>query len=174
MKFEFKNLDEVTRKLMLDEVNLDIVSKQLYLSKRFNDTGEKLYPKILTKALTSGDEQSLADDLKQYNCFKSHEERKTKTGVTQVKVPETANTTFAESEFNRFYIRALCLRAIEAKQLLTVYRARSSDNPRPESEMMIGSKVDPNKLLDDLRRNIGFETTLGLPAGPNSGLTINL
>ena len=174
MKFDFKNLDEETRKLMLNEVNRDIANKQLYLSKRFNGTGEKLYPQILSKAFTSGDEQSFAADLKGNNCFKTHEDRKTKTGVTQAKIPETAHTTLAESEFNRFYIRALCLRAMEAKQQLTVYRARQSDNPRPESEMMIGSNVDPSRLLNDLRSSIGVDTALGLPPGPNSGLTVRL
>ncbi len=174
MKFDFKNLDQETRKLMLDEVNRDIANKQLYLSKRFNEAGEKLYPQILSKALTFGDEQSFATDLRGNNCFKTHEERKTKTGVTQVKVPDTAHTTLAESEFNRFYIRALCLRAMEANQRLTVYRARQSDNPRPESEMMIGTNVDPNKLLIDLRTSMGTDTALGLPPGPNSGLTVRL
>lgn len=174
MRFDFKNLDEVTRKLMLDEVKRDIANNQLYFSRRFNETGEKFYPEILRKALTSGDEQSLANDLKENNCFKTHEERKTKTGVTQAKIPETAHTTFAESEFNRFYIRALCVRAIEAKQPLIVYRARHSDNPRQESEKIIGSEINPNKLLDDLRSSIGVDTALGLPPGPNSGLTVKL
>lgn len=174
MKFDFKNLEEQTRKLMLDEVNRDMTNNQLYLSKRFNGTGEKMYPQLLTKAVTFGDEQSLASDLKANNSFKTHEERKTKTGVTQAKVPDTAHTTFAESEFNRFYIRALCLRAIETKQQLIIYRARQSDNPRPESELMIGSPVDPSKLLHDLRGSIGVDTALGLPPGPNSGLTVRI
>ncbi len=174
MKFDFKNLDEQTRNLMLYEVNRDIANNQLYLSKRFNTTGEKFYPQLLIKAFTSGDEQTLAADLRGDNYFKTHEERKTKTGVTQAKVPETAHLTLAESEFNRFYIRALCLRAIETKLHLTVYRARQSDNPRQESEIMIGSKVDPTKLLNDLRSSIGVDTALGLPAGPNSGLTVKL
>lgn len=174
MKFDFKNLDQTTRKLMLDEVKRDTANNQLYLSKRFNTTGEKIYPEILIKALTSGDEQSLAVDLKENNCFKTHEERKTKTGVTQVKVPDTAHTTFAESEFNRFYIRALCLRALEAKQQLIVYRARHSENPRPESEMIVGLPIDPSKLLMDLRSSIGVDTALGLPPGPNSGMTVKL
>ena len=174
MKFNFKNLDEQTRKLMLDEINIDISSGQLYYSKRFNDTGIKLYPSLLQQAVESGDEEHLATSLKHNQSFKNEEERRTKTGVTFVKVPETAHQTFAESEFNRFYIRALCMRAITNGQQLIVYRARHSDNPRAESEMMINRMVDPNRLLADLRNNIGVDTALGLPPGPNSGLTVKL
>ncbi len=174
MKFNFTNLDEQTRKLMLDEINLDINNNQLYFSKRFNATGIQLYADILQKSVTSGDEEHLAISLKQNGCFKDKEERRTKSGVTLVKVPETAHQTLAESEFNRFYIRALCLRAITNGQQLIIYRARHSDNPRIESEMMINKTIDPNKLLADLRQNIGVDTALGLPPGPNSGLTVKL
>lgn len=174
MKFNFENLDEHTRQLMLDEINYDINNHQLYFSKRFNDNGVRLYPTLLQQSVTNGDEQSLALTIRTNDCFKEHEERRTKSGVTLVKVPETANQILAESEFNRFYIRALCVRAIKSSMQLKVYRGRYSDNPRVESEMMIGKTIDAVKLLDDLRTNIGVDTALGLPSGPNSGLTVKL
>ncbi len=174
MKFNFVNFDDQTRKLMLDEVDYDINNHQLYFSKRFNDNGIRYYPDLLKKSITNGDEQSLAIALKANDCFKEQEERRTKSGVTMAKVPETANQTLAESEFNRFYIRALCIRAINSGQLLKIYRARHSDNPRSESELMIGKTIDAEKLLTDLRTNIGVDTALGLPPGPNSGLTVKI
>jgi hypothetical protein len=36
-----------------------------------------------------------------------------------------------------------------------VYRARQSRQARPESELMIGMKLDPTELLADLRDSIG-------------------
>jgi hypothetical protein len=57
---------------------------------------------------------------------------------------------------------------------LKVYRARYSENPRYESEQKIGSFVDAEKLLADLRNNIGIDTHLGVPGGPNSGLSVEL
>jgi len=174
MKFNFENLDEQTRKLMLVEIEHDHKSEVLYYSKRFNDTGIKLYLGLLKQAAIDGDEQSLATALKANKCFNTHEERRTKSGMTQVKIPETANETLTESEFNRFYMRALCIRAIENNQSLLIYRARHSDNPRVESEMLIGKEMDPAKLLAELRENIGCDTALGLPTGPNSGLTVKL
>lgn len=88
-------------------------------------------------------------------------------------VPSNAAELLAEGEFNRYYCRALCLRAIAEKRNLTVYRGRQSDNPRPESEAWVGKQVDPNALLKDLRENTGGEPVMGLPS-VNSGLTVRL
>lgn len=45
-------------------------------------------------------------------------------------------------------------------------------NPRPESEAMVGSRLPAQALLDDLRTSQGVEPALGLPPGPNSGITV--
>ena len=81
----------------------------------------------------------------------------------------------AVREFNRFYIRALCRRAIDDNiPALAVYRARPSKNPRPTSEKKVGNLVDPRELLDDLRARPGTRPAMGLPAGPNSGVSVRL
>jgi hypothetical protein len=174
MKFKFENLDNETRDLMISEIKSDLSKGQLYFSKRFNENGHKLYPQFLLDAVSSGDEESLAIALKQNNCFADKEARNGKNGITYAKIPETANQTLAEREFNRFYIRGLALRAMTSGQTLSIYRARHSENPRPESEMMIGKQISADKLLNDLRNSIGVDTALGLPAGPNSGLSVKL
>ncbi|BBI63173.1 hypothetical protein HSBAA_44790 [Vreelandella sulfidaeris] len=49
--------------------------------------------------------------------MRSHEERKKpKGGTTIAKIPVTANETLAEGEFNRFYARGFCQRAIKEKK----------------------------------------------------------
>ncbi|MEO8772202.1 MAG: hypothetical protein ABI402_19035 [Ferruginibacter sp.] len=174
MGLSYKSLDEITISKMLEEFNLDITNENVYYSKRFTEDGEKYYKNEMSNHLLKGSDDSLSDALKKANCFKAQEERKTARGVSLVKVPETASQTFSEGEYNRFYIRALCLRAIEEARKICVYRARYSENPRKESESLIGQYLDPNKLLLDLRNNIGLDTSLGLPQGPNSGLTIEL
>ncbi|WP_176428202.1 MULTISPECIES: hypothetical protein [Pantoea] len=97
------------------------------------------------------------------------------TEMTQVKVPYTAAQTLAEGEFNRLYARGLCYRAkIEGIEFVEAYRARHSENPRPESQAIIGKKFRPEAILEDLRNNPGVDTALGVPPGPNSGITIKL
>jgi hypothetical protein len=39
---------------------------------------------------------------------------------------------------------------------------------------LIGKIIECDKLLNDLRENIGMDTILGLPPGPNSGLSVEL
>ena len=42
MKFNFENLNLLTRQKMLEEVNRDIENNNLYMSKRFNENGINL------------------------------------------------------------------------------------------------------------------------------------
>jgi hypothetical protein len=103
------------------------------------------------------------------------EPRATKNGTTMVKVPVTAPQTLAEGEFNRFYIRGLCLRALEERKTSVIaYRAKQVENPRTESIAIEGKSFNPEAILKDLRANIGVDTVLGLPPGPNSGMSIKL
>lgn len=174
MGLNYKSLDSLTKEKMIDEFTEDIKAGNLYLSKRFTPNGGAYYQKIMPNHIQNGSDDSLAEDLKSNNSFLTHEDRKTAKGVSKVKVPETASQTFAEGEFNRFYIRGLCLRAISEGKKIIIYRGRFSENPRSESEALIGMEVDPSNLLNDLRANTGVDTALGLPPGPNSGLTVEL
>jgi hypothetical protein len=90
-------------------------------------------------------------------------------------VPVTATETLAEGEFNRFYCRGLCARAIaEQTKEVEVYRGKYVQEPRAVSEAKMGMRCNPLTLLNDLRTSQGIEPTLGIPPGPNSGLTIRL
>ena len=172
--FKFENLNEQTRLAMVSEVKTDIDRKAIYYSKRFTKYGRIKYLQLLLDAVTSGNEQTLAKSIKFNYCFVETEKREGKNGVIQANIPKNANQVFAESEFNRFYIRALAKIAISTNRGLIVYRAKQSKIPRPESENLIGKEIDSVNLLYDLRNNIGVDTALGLPAGPNSGLCVRL
>jgi hypothetical protein len=176
MALNLVNLDERTRKLMLAEYDADAASGRLYLSRRFSDEGKKQYPGLLKSAIQEGNDETLALALAKTGFWKTTEKRVGRTGqVTYPKVPATASQTFVEGEFNRFYIRGLCLRAIEDQiAQLVIYRAKEVAQPRRESEARIGKKLPAERLLDDLRRNIGVDTALGVPPGPNSGLSVKL
>jgi hypothetical protein len=160
---------------MTDELDADVKADKLYVSPRLNDQGRSHYPGLLRQAIASHDDSWLADHLRAAGCFKATETRNTKKGPIQASVPLTAADTLAEGEFNRFYARGLCQFAIKGSiPSLTVYRAKPVVSPRPESEAMIGELINPTSLLNDLRIHIGVDTALGLPAGPNSGLSVRL
>lgn len=174
MEFNFENLNLQTRSAMISEVKTDIDKRAIYYSKRFTKYGRIKYLQLLLDAVKSGNEQTLARSIKFNYCFVETEKREGKNGVIHANIPKNANQVFAESEFNRFYIRALAKIAISTNRGLTIYRAKESKIPRPESDKLIGTTVDPVNLLYDLRSNIGVDTALGLPAGPNSGLSVRL
>ena len=175
MALNLLNLDAKTREHMLHEIERDLQQSCLYKSPRLSPQGESEYPQLLRDAAASGDDGSLAAELSIPGRLNVTEPRKTKSGVTFVKVPVTAPQTMAEGEFNRFYARGLCLRAMaEGIPDLVIYRAKEVENPRSVSLSLIGQTVAAEKLLQDLRNSIGTDTALGLPPGPNSGLSVRL
>jgi hypothetical protein len=175
MALNLQNLDDETRKYMVQEIEWDIQQARLYISPRLTPQGANEYPQLLKNAATSGDDSSLAAELSIPGRLNATESRNTKSGVIWAKVPITAPQTMAEGEFNRFYARGLCLRAIAAGiPNLVIYRAKQVENPRSVSLALIGQSVTAEKLLNDLRENIGTDTALGLPPGPNSGLSVRL
>lgn len=89
-------------------------------------------------------------------------------------MPDNACETLAEGEFNRYYIRGVCRRAIdEGIGEVEVYREKLVEDPRPESQRKIGQRIKADVLLEDLRKSVGKPPTLGIPQ-PNSGLTVRL
>lgn len=161
---------------MVTEIDSDTAKGALYISDNLNGEGRAVYPELLKVAAANGTDTSLAAEIQPR--LNSHQKpRQLKSGLLS-KPPimrVDAHEMLAEGEFNRFYIRAVCLHAIEdGIEEVTVYRAKEVVNARSESQQMIGKRVNAKVLLNDLRTNIGIDTALGLPPGPNSGLSVHL
>jgi hypothetical protein len=178
MALYFENLDERTRQLMLDEMEYDIEHNQLHISPFLSGQGQRDYANLLREAIQSGNDETLAQNLRAHRrILKTLPRRNPKKGGYSIAATaENAAEVLAESEFNRYYIRALARRAIEdGIQELVVYRAKPARNPRPESEARVETALSPEELLADLRAHPGDEPpTLGVPSGPNSGLSVRL
>ncbi len=173
MALELADLDGETRQEMLAELEHDLAGGTLYTGKYLTDLGVERYPVLLREAIERGDDESLIVALSEPGLFATtYQKRKPKGGFAPAKVPYTAPATLGEGEFNRFYLRGLSRRALATGgQAIEIYRARSSSEPRRESEAMIGNRLDPTTLLADLREHTGVDTALGVPPGPNSGLS---
>jgi hypothetical protein len=177
MALYFENLDDRTRQLMLDEMDYDIANNQLHISPFLSGQGQRDYSNLLREALQSGNDETLAENLRGHKrILRTLPRRNPKGGYSISATPENAAQVLAESEFNRYYIRALARRAIEdGIQELVIYRAKPVTNPRPESEARVETTLSPEELLEDLRSHPGDEApTLGVPSGPNSGLSVRL
>jgi hypothetical protein len=172
----YVNLDARVRQLMLDEVDLDIRTGTLFVSPRLSNTGLQNYVTLLREAMSAHDDSWLAEQFASHGRLSRTEPRRQPSGgYTTARVPANAATTIAESEFNHFYIRALCRLALEqGVGELVIYRAKPVASPRPESQRLVGTRISAQALLDDLRGHTGTDTALGLPPGPNSGLSVRL
>jgi len=177
MALYFENLDDRTRQLMLDEMEYDIAQNQLHISPFLSGQGQRDYANLLREAIQSGNDETLAQNLREHRrILKTLPRRNPKGGYSIAATAENAAEVLAESEFNRYYIRGLARRAIEdGISELVIYRAKPVRNPRPESESRVETALSPEELLADLRAHPGDEPpTLGVPSGPNSGLSVRL
>ena len=169
MKYNFLDLNTEIRKLMREEVVIDENNGTLSKSTRFNDNGNLNYLTILLKNIESGDEESLSSEL--VDLFNTKEvSRDKKDNTIEKNVPADAHQIFANTEFNRFYMRALCVFALKNNKSLEIYRAKQSLNNRPESNILEGTKIeDIEQALSVLRDNKQYYNFI---AKPNSGLSL--
>lgn len=176
MGLKYEDLDAETRKFMLEEIERDVKSDKIHLSAWLGQRTQGNWSDLLKEAAEKGTDDTLAADLRKPGSLNSTIMRRTsKGGMTAAKVPYNAAEVLAESEFNRYFCRGLCRRALEAGiQRLQVFRAKYVTQPRPESEAMIGFLADPQTVLTDIRASIGVETALGIPPGPGSGITLRI
>lgn len=169
--FRFENLDETTRRYMLIEVEQAIKTSQLHLSQRFTTQGRERYPDLLREAVRTGNEDSLAAALHKQQCFAEREAY----GERTRRVSANAARTFAEGEFNAFYMRGVCHRAIQEGSQVEVYRAKEGATVRPASKLVEGQRHEPNLALLLFRHSpSGRHRGPGIPAGSNSGLSLRL
>jgi hypothetical protein len=174
MPFEFRNLDGMTRRYMMEEIEAAGKNDNLYFSIRFNSAGIALWPVLLLEAAKSYNEHWLAYQLEIRGLMKGMEGGRTLLSRYTVKhIPDTAAETISEGQFNRYYILGLCRRAVaEGKTNVHVYRAKEVRNPRPGSERLIDSSFNPYELIAQIRPR---QLSLGhILLRPNSGLSIRL
>jgi hypothetical protein len=176
MPLYLANLDARTRRLMLEELDYDISQNHLYISPYLSGQGVMDYPNLMRQAIKTGNDATLAASLLRLRRLeRSYNRRKPGGGYSIASVPANAAEVVAESEFNRYYIRALARRAMEdGIPELVIIRAKPVAEPRRESEALVESVIDPESLLTDLRTHPGEKPELGIPAGPGSGLSVRL
>lgn len=173
MPFLFQNLDPRTRDLMVEEIKRDVRNGTLYVSARLKPEAARRWADLLAKAAERHDEVWLAQDLRDHGSLETYE-RKPRPGQRpfSVRLPRDAPEVLAETEFNRLYARALCLRQLEeGGDLVEVYRGKSVRQPDLESEQMTGTRRSADTFLSALRESQSVEAALGLDH-EGSGLSI--
>lgn len=155
---------------MLQELAHDVEEKKIFYDARLTESGRALYLRLLAEALEQGTPESLSEAILKSSLLNPTEIRDIGDGRTvQAKVSKIAHRNIGEAEFNRYYMRALCLKAIkQAIDEVEVYRARASTNPRPDD----ADRKNARELLEHLR-----STNISMPGsfpGPNSGRSVRI
>jgi hypothetical protein len=170
--FDFQSLDNVTRKFMRDEFDADLAGAGIYHGARLSAAGWAAYPAQLRIALASGDADTFTAALSAAGAFNEFEPDM-KNGGTK-RVPSNAPALLGEGEFNRYYERGVCARALaEGATAVEVYRGRVSSRSRPESEAAIGTHPDAAELLARLRQSHLHPESSDIPE-VGTGVTIRL
>ena len=163
MALRLENLTDEVRRIMLVEIDRDISTRRLCLSECLSAIGQLEYPSLLKEAAQTHDSAWLSAELDD------------RLRLNQMEGRRRAAEALAEGEINRFYIRALCQKAVsDGIDHLIICRARQVSDPRADAEAMIGTAISPVALYADLWKNIDVDTALSLPPGLNSGLSVRL
>lgn len=172
--YNYRNLTQRVRRYMTEEVRYDIDRKSLHLSEKLNAKGKDNYANLLLSAVENDSDAKFANDLEKYISDFYAAKSKGLFGRSHAKQPSAAQT-LAETEFNRYYIRALCRLAIELGSCkLQIYRAKESSVRTSETERLVGQIVNPILILRNLRENKEPDAALGLASGTPAGLSVEL
>ncbi len=172
--FNFENLNSQTRSFMLEAIEEAEKTSNIYYSTRLNEAGKKQWVPLLKQAASEKNEHWLAFRLEENQLLKSFEGAQKPSGGYSTKyVPNNASLTLAEGQFNRFYILGLCkLARSKGISELIVYRAKTTQSKRSESESIINSKISIDNIETQLKDvNASFQSKL---VQPNSGISMKL
>jgi hypothetical protein len=174
MPLQYENLDPTTRRYALAELEQDQASGAFHISERLRPEGVGEYQRLLHEALRYYDDRWLEEHAS--DLLAESESRRTRSGgTTTARIPQMAARMLAEGDFNRYYMRGVALRAIEeGRQILEVYRARLSMEPRPESAELEGRRIPAAELLDHLRGPLSADPSVAPLGRTNSGLSVRL
>ncbi len=170
--YYFPNLDNNTRLIMINELEHDFKNGLFYEPSSIKSEYINSYKLLLRKFFEVGHVESLEKALTPL-FFNS----KDKYGR---KIPSNIAQTIAFSDFNRYYVRAILIRAINKNKRVCIYRAKKSLNQRSESKALINKcyfeKQTFEQMLKIVRdyRILFFSQSKITFLQPNSGLSLKL
>jgi hypothetical protein len=172
--FSFEELDNMTRRCMLEEFRAEQSSSSPPPFRPTNLTpeGGAVFTEIMERALLGGDEQTLAHDLAQPSYWNTvtMEMRKGKLVPVRHKVSDLARR-FADTDFNTWYVRGLCKRLLdEGLEECEVYRAGPAYQRRVECIALEGRRFPVREIYAGHRAKyhpVENPSAFSIPVGVN-------
>ena len=150
---DYEELDGVTRKWMFEEFDNEQSQEKHHQSKSLNQTGLKVFPDIMRKAIQTGNIDSLAKELSNPSYWNPSKTRRGKNGPITVSInPQTEAKMVAHSEFNTMFTRGMARRLIEEGETeCEIYRADRADQQNCECTKLEGTKQPVKKIYEGHR-----------------------
>lgn len=170
--YHFPNLDNKTRFIMINELERDLNNGLFYEPSSIKPEYINSYKLLLRKYFEVGHVEGLEKALTpSFFNFKDKNGRKIPSNIAQ---------TIAFSDFNRYYVRAILVQAINENKSVCIYRAKESSNKRLESKNLINKCYFEKQTLEQMLRVIRDYRILFSSQSkitflqPNSGLSLKL
>lgn len=172
--FHFEELDEITRRHMLEEFRVEQggVQPPPFRPKNLTAAGRQAFVGIMELAITDGTEETLELALSR-PVYWIEEELQLRRGK-QVPVTISAATRarrFAITDFNTWYVRGLCARLMtEGVEYCEVYRAHAAYSPRRECLPLEGQILHVTDVYAGHRAKYhpaANPAAFSVPVGPN-------
>jgi hypothetical protein len=132
--YKFEELDDITRKWMLEEFLNEEKSGAQYRSSRLSERGLEIFPIEMKKAIVDGNEESLEKALENPDYWNQSETYRVKGGIRSRAInPTFAAQSLARTEFITWFTRGFARRLIEeGEKQCQVVRIAPADEPRGE------------------------------------------
>ena len=114
MAMNFEELDEATRRCMLQEFEIEIASQNPYFGRNLSAAGRAAFPEMMREAINRGNEETLGAALNRADLWNEMEtyERNGVVRERRINVRQ-ASERLALTEFNTWYVRGLSRRLID-------------------------------------------------------------
>jgi hypothetical protein len=172
MSLHLKQLDRRTRALMLEEIDEAETVGSLHMSELLSVHGKINYATLFKHAVKNGNDETFAQALVARESFKGHEIRVVEDKTLWIEInPHVAASNLAEAEFNRYYVRAICKRALQdGISTVTLYDANEKNGSSAEFETLMNKAIDAAALLRDLKGGAALHSNLK----PNQSLSVKI
>ena len=179
MSMRFEELDDVTRRYMLEEFEAEEQSGNPYRGRELSSDGRAAFPDLMRQAIAGGNEQTLITALNNPAYWVSSGVSHSKTGRPYAKSVNVAQAAerLGLTEFNTWYVCGLAKRLLDkGEKQCQVYRAAPA-RLAPDTCSFYEGQILP---LDDVYRGHrakyhpapGKRSALSVPFGPTCHHTI--
>ena len=178
MAMSFEELDETTRRCMLEEFEAEMAGDNPYYGRNLSPMGREMFPELMSQAIKDGNEETLRVALNRADLWNPTERQVRKGVVRQRRINvRQQSERLALTEFNTWYVRGLARRLLdEGETRCQVYRAAVPKWGEPAACHEHEGEIIPVSAIYEGHRARYWPTenrqALSIPFAPNCHHTI--